>query len=63
VATRGELEALLADLLPGGPLSGKHRLLEGWRRDLAGEAVVALAEGRIAVKVTRHSPYVEEVVL
>jgi ribonuclease D len=63
VATRGELEALLADLLSGGSRLEGHRVLEGWRRELAGEAVIALAEGRIAVRATKGPPYVEEVVL
>jgi ribonuclease D len=61
VTTRGELEALLADAFSGGPRPENHRLLQGWRRELAGEAVLALADGRIAVRSIGHPPYIEEV--
>ncbi|HEY7876048.1 MAG TPA: ribonuclease D [Actinomycetota bacterium] len=63
VATRGELEALLADVVAGDPDERRHRLLHGWRRELAGDAVVALAEGRVGVRVIDGPPYVEEIVL
>lgn len=63
VATRGELEALLADIFASRARPDEHRLLRGWRRDLAGEAVMALAEGRIAVRAIETPPYVEEVPL
>lgn len=63
VATRGELEALLADTFTGGPDDRRHRLLQGWRRQLAGEAVVAVAEGRVAVRSIDRPPYIEEVML
>ena len=63
VATRGELEALLSDIFSGGELGNEHRLLQGWRRDIAGDAVVALAKGRIAVRSVDKPPYIEEVVL
>lgn len=63
VATRGELEGVLADVLAGSLDPAAHRLLKGWRRELAGEAVLALAEGRIAVKATDEPPYVEEILL
>lgn len=60
VATRGDLEALLAGVFSGENLDG-HRLMRGWRRYLAGEAVVALAEGRVAVRAIEDPPYIEEV--
>ena len=60
VATRGDLEGLLAGVFSGENLDG-HRLMRGWRRDLAGEAVVALAEGRVAVRAIEDPPYIEEV--
>lgn len=61
VSTRGELEALLADIFSGaGPLDS-HRLMRGWRKDLAGAAVVDLAEGRVAVRSVDQPPFVEEV--
>jgi ribonuclease D len=63
VATRGEIEILIADVLSNGGRAGGHRLLEGWRRDLVGDAVVALTEGRVGIKVIEAPPYVEEVVL
>jgi ribonuclease D len=63
VSTRGELEALLADLFAGSLDPKRHRLLQGWRRELAGDAVVALGEGRIAVRSIDKPPYVEEVEL
>lgn len=61
VATRGELEALLAEVFAGRLDEGRHRLLAGWRREFAGEAVVSLARGEIALKVVARPPYVEEV--
>ena len=63
LATRGELEGLLSDIFSSGQPSKDHRLLQGWRRDIAGDAVVALAEGRIAVRSVDKPPYIEEVVL
>jgi ribonuclease D len=65
VATRGELESLIADVvtrsLDGD--GGGHRLLTGWRRALAGEAVLDLARGRIGVRASDRPPYIEEVPL
>ncbi|HVM33777.1 MAG TPA: ribonuclease D [Actinomycetota bacterium] len=63
VATRGELEALLADVFSERAREEDHRLLRGWRRDLAGGAILALAAGRMAVRVADAPPYIEEVVL
>lgn len=63
VSTRSELESLLADVFDGGPDPSKHRLLQGWRKDLAGDAVVDLAAGRIAVRSIDKPPYIEEVPL
>ncbi len=65
VSTRGELESLLAAAV-AGTLEGnesRHRLLRGWRLDLAGDAVLALAAGRLAVRAIDTPPYVEEVSL
>jgi ribonuclease D len=65
VSTRGELESLLAAAV-AGTLEGsenRHRLLRGWRRDLAGDAVLDLAAGRLAVRAIEVPPYVEEVPL
>ena len=63
VATRGELETLLAALADGRVDDDGHRLLRGWRRELAGDAVLDLARGRIAVKAVDRPPFVEEVPL
>lgn len=63
VATRAQVEALLAAVISnGGDLAGQ-RLQQGWRKALAGDAIVDLARGRIALKVIGHPPYVEEVLL
>jgi ribonuclease D len=63
VSTRSELEAVLIEVFEGLRDGTNHRLLTGWRRDLAGQAVVELARGRIAVKGVERPPYVEEVAL
>ena len=63
VATRGELEALLADYFAEGKDAEGHRLLKGWRRELAGAAVLDLAQGKIAARASHRPPYVEEVEL
>jgi ribonuclease D len=66
VSTRSELESLLAHALAGTDprqMSERHRLLRGWRKELAGDAVLALARGEIAVRISKSAPYVEEVPL
>ena len=66
VSTRTELESLLAQALADeGPeeMIKRHRLLRGWRRELAGDAVLALARGDTAVRISKEPPYVEEVPL
>ena len=61
VMTRAELESLLVDIVSGSPDGSKHRLLQGWRKALAGDAVVALARGEIGLKVIGSPPYIQEV--
>ena len=65
VATRGDIESLLFQLFAGRRKASNgeldHRLLRGWRKELAGDAIVALAEGRVGVRGIDHPPYVEEV--
>ncbi len=61
VVTRAELEALLAGVVSGRVQESDHRLLQGWRRALAGDALVALAQGRVALRVIAKPPYIEEV--
>ncbi|MDQ3955078.1 MAG: ribonuclease D [Actinomycetota bacterium] len=60
VATRGEVEAVLIDVLSNGVLK-PHRLLSGWRKELAGDAVIDLARGNLAIRTIDKPPYVEEV--
>lgn len=61
VATRSELETLLVDVFTDRVDPQRHRLLRGWRKELAGDAVVALAEGKLGVKVAPEPPFIEEV--
>jgi len=64
VASRSDVDALLFSVLSGrGDGDGTNRLLHGWRRDVAGDAIVALATGRCALRVIDKPPYVEEVSL
>jgi hypothetical protein len=35
--------------------------MQGWRRELAGDHVVAFAEGRVALHATSSPPYIEEI--
>ena len=61
VATRTELELLLAAVVSGSVEEDRYRILRGWRRELAGDAVLAVAAGRIAVRATDMPPYIEEI--
>jgi ribonuclease D len=61
VTNRTEVESLLAEVVNGTLNESRHRLLDGWRRDLAGEAVLDLARGRIALRAVDGSPYIQEV--
>lgn len=63
VATRGDLEAVLAERFAGTAEPAVHRLLQGWRRELAGAAVLDLADGRIALRTLDRRPWIEEVPL
>jgi ribonuclease D len=63
VATRAEMESLLGDVFAGRLDGSRHRLLRGWRRELAGETVLALARGELALRTTNVPPYIEEVVV
>ena len=63
VATRAELEALLMDVMLGHASPERHRLLTGWRGDLAGQAVLALATGKMALRPLDRAPYIEEIPL
>lgn len=61
VVTRSEVESLLLDMFSGSLDEDRHRVLQGWRRDLVGQAILGLAAGKIAVRVIERPPYVEEV--
>ncbi len=61
VATRAELEAVIAEALTGAPDRNKHQLLTGWRWDLAGSAIVQVAQGKMSVRATDRPPFVEEI--
>lgn len=61
VSNRAEMESLLTEIFSGTLDESRHRLLQGWRRDLAGDSVMALVQGRIAVRAIDSPPYVEEV--
>lgn len=52
VATQSELTALVGAVRRGDPVDG-IRTLGGWRRELVGEELRALVEGRIAISVGR----------
>jgi ribonuclease D len=59
VATRSDLDAVLLATL-SGQSECDNRLMQGWRREVAGDAIVALASGRCALRVIDQPPYVEE---
>ncbi len=61
VSTRNELESLLADVTMGRDDLSRHRMMQGWRRKLAGDHVIAFARGEVAVKAIDEPPYVEEI--
>ena len=63
VATRADLESLLTALFADGSAPPGHRLLQGWRRELFGDDLVSLAQGRVALRAVEGSPYIEEVPL
>ncbi|HEU0167217.1 MAG TPA: ribonuclease D [Chloroflexota bacterium] len=60
VYARADLDALLFAVLAKRE-TGATRLMQGWRRELAGEPVVALASGRCALHVVDTPPYIVEV--
>jgi ribonuclease D len=58
VATRADLEALIAGQAMGGDAG--HPLLHGWRRELAGESLLRLLRGEVTLKVLPRAPHVAE---
>ena len=61
VVTRGEMESLLAELFADRLDAGRHRVLQGWRRELVGRHILALARGETALRAVDVPPYIEEV--
>lgn len=59
LATRDEIEAFLASRIRGE--ADGHPLATGWRKELAGDALAALAEGRLAIAPTDRPPYLAEI--
>ncbi len=60
LVTRSELDSLLMDFLAGHLDETEHRLLVGWRRELVGETVLALARGELAIRPIDKPPFIEE---
>jgi ribonuclease D len=58
LATRDEIVAFLAAAIRGD-VDGQP-LASGWRRELAGEALIDLAQGRLALAATGRRPYLTE---
>ncbi len=59
IATRDDVEAFVAAHLTGD--GREHPLGRGWRKDMAGEALAALADGRLAVAPSPDPPYLVEI--
>ncbi|MGZ4431723.1 MAG: ribonuclease D [Gaiellales bacterium] len=59
VATRDDLESLIRRLAEGDG-DGGHPLLEGWRRELAGEPLLRLLRGEVVLAVVPGPPHVAE---
>jgi ribonuclease D len=57
VATRDDLEMLIRHQAGDG--SPQPALLSGWRRELAGEALLQLLDGRVALRVVPGPPHVD----
>lgn len=57
VATRDDLESLIRVVAEGGE---DHPLLEGWRRELAGEPLLRLLRGEVTIRVVPGPPHVAE---
>ena len=53
LATKGDLQALIDD--PRGPAAQELPILNGWRRTMAGEDVLAILEGRMDLGVDAKS--------
>ena len=63
VVTRAEMESLLGEVFARALEESQHRVLQGWRRELVGETILALARGDLALRTTNVPPYIQEVVV
>lgn len=59
IATRDEIESFLAARLNGD--GREHALAHGWRKELAGDVLAALADGRLAIAPSSEPPYLVEI--
>ncbi len=59
IATRDDVESFVGARLTGDGVS--HPLGSGWRKELAGDALAALADGRLAVAPSPDPPYLVEI--
>jgi len=62
VATRDDIDSFLATVLTGGDPAG-CALGRGWRREVAGDAVLDLAAGRLGIAPLATAPYLAEIEL
>ena len=60
VATRDEVESFLVAVLTGGD-GADEALGHGWRREVAGDALVDLASGRLGIAPLAESPFLREI--
>ena len=60
VATRDDLEATIRHGGLGGSGEPEPALLSGWRRELAGEALLRLLSGQVALRVVDGPLHVAE---
>ena len=58
IATRDDVESFVAARLNGD--GAGHPLGSGWRKELAGDALAALADGRLAIAPSPNPPYLVE---
>ncbi len=59
VATRDQVETFMAARLRGD--GDGHPLAHGWRKEIAGDALTSLAEGRLALAPVDRPPYLVEI--
>jgi ribonuclease D len=59
LATRDDISSFLAAVLEGD--GAGRQLGSGWRRELVGEALIELAEGRLALGADPQRPYLAEI--